>query len=309
MFNVCCLSYKYNRKMNKTEGQQDFFLKCSVSDMTIFQNPRLLIPKSATNHYLWGIKNIRSMRYLVFVLAGFLSLPAYGQLGDQNIGEGLLINLSYAYQIPGEDMSTRFGSNFNLGLNTEYITTKSNFIFGLEGQFLFGNNVKTDVLASLRTPEGSIIADDRTIANILLRQRGFYFGGLVGKIFSLSPSNPRSGIRITLGAGLLQHKIRIQDDPSRDVSPLADEYKKGYDRLTNGLALTQFIGYQLLSRNRRVNFYIGLELTEGFTQSRRDFNFDTRDVNTETRFDLLYGIRAGWVVPFYFGDGSDEIYY
>lgn len=246
--------------------------------------------------------------FFVCILMAYSSFT-FGQAGVQNIGEGLLINLSYAFQIPGEDLSSRFGSNFNLGLNTEYITNKSNFIFGLEGQFIFGNNVKTDVLANLRTPQGDIIADDKTIANILLRQRGFYVGGLIGKIFSLSPSNPRSGIRLSLGVGLLQHKIRIQDDPTRDVSPVAGDYKKGYDRLSNGFALTQFIGYQLLSTNRRMNFYIGFELTEGFTQSRRDFNIDTRDVETERRFDVLYGFRAAWVVPFYFGSGSEEIFY
>lgn len=246
--------------------------------------------------------------FFVCILMAYSSFT-FGQAGVQNIGEGLLINLSYAFQIPGEDLSSRFGSNFNLGLNTEYITNKSNFIFGLEGQFIFGNNVKTDVLANLRTPQGDIIADDKTIANILLRQRGFYVGGLIGKIFSLSPSNPRSGIRLSLGVGLLQHKIRIQDDPTRDVSPVAGDYKKGYDRLSNGFALTQFIGYQLLSTNRRMNFYIGFELTEGFTQSRRNFNIDTRDVETERRFDVLYGFRAAWVVPFYFGSGSEEIFY
>lgn len=248
-------------------------------------------------------------RILFFVLFVWQVQLLPAQVGAQNLGEGLLINLSYAYQIPSADLSSRFGNNFNLGLNTEYITSKSNLIFGLEGSFIFGNQVKTDVIANLRTPEGWILANDGTVAEILLRQRGFYIGGLVGKIFSLSKSNPRSGIRITLGAGLLQHKIRIQDDPTRDVSALSDVYKEGYDRLTNGLALNQFIGYQLLSQNRRINFYIGLELTEGFTRSRRNFNFDTREAENQNRFDFLYGFRAGWVLPFYFGEGSDEIFY
>ena len=133
-------------------------------------------------------------------------------------------------------------------------------------------------------------------------------GALIGKLFSLSDVNPRSGIRFTISSGLLQHKIRIQDDPVRDVPQLSTEYRKGYDRLTNGLTFNEFIGYQMLSRNRRINFYAGLEFTQAFTKSRRDFNFDTMTAETENRVDLLYGFRVGWVLPFYFGNAGD-IYY
>jgi hypothetical protein len=93
------------------------------------------------------------------------------------------------------------------------------------------------------------------------------------------------------------------------VPQLTGNYKKGYDRLTNGLAINEFIGYQMLSTNKRVNFYFGFEFTQGFTQSRRDFDFDTRSADTQKRFDSLMGIRAGWILPFYVGKGAAEIYY
>lgn len=226
-----------------------------------------------------------------------------------NKGEGLLVKITYAYQSPAGDLLDRFGNNFSVGLGLDYITSESNWIIGIDGSLIFGNEVKTDVLSNLRTPEGFIIANDRVPADIQLRQRGFYVGGLIGKIFPLSEVNKRSGIKVTLSMGLLQHKIRIQDDPVRAVSQLTDEYKKGYDRLTNGLALNEFVGYQLLSTNGRINFYAGLDLTQGFTRSRRDFNFDTRDTETENRIDLLIGFKVGWILPFYFGKGSEEIYY
>jgi hypothetical protein len=109
--------------------------------------------------------------------------------------------------------------------------------------------------------------------------------------------------------GLFQHKIRIQDDPQVVVSSLAGDYKKGYDRLTNGLAITEFIGYQHFAKNRLINFYAGIELTQGFTQNRRDYNFDTFERDDAKRFDGLVGFKLGWVLPFYLSDNPDEIFY
>jgi len=226
-----------------------------------------------------------------------------------NKGDAILVSVNYAVQWPGADLRSRFGFNFNVGGMLEYITYESNWIFGLQGGYLFGNTVKEDVLLPLLTFDGGIIGNDRRFADIQLRQRGFFVGGHVGKLVNIGAANPRSGLRLSLGAGLLQHFIRIQDDPNRSVFQLSPEYKKGYDRLANGFALQQFIGYQVLSRNKLINFYIGGEFTQGFTRNRRSFDFnERRDINSQ-RIDLLYGIRVGWILPFYFGRGSDEIYY
>jgi hypothetical protein len=74
---------------------------------------------------------------------------------------------------------------------------------------------------------------------------------------------------------------------------------KGYDRLTNGLSLNQFIGYYHLSNNRLINFYIGAQGTEGITQSRREWNLDTQTHDTAKRLDMLFGLRAGWILNLY----------
>ncbi len=226
---------------------------------------------------------------------------------DTNAGSVLLAGITYGGHIPGGDLADRYGNAFDLGLELDFIT-QNNLIFGLESALLFGRNVKEDVLANLRTPDGGIIGNTRSYANVVLRERGLYIGGLAGKLISLSQHNKRSGIRLTLGLGMLQHKIRIQDDPQSFVPQLDSEYKKGYDRLSNGLALTQYIGYQLLSTNRLVNFHAGLEFRQAFTKSRRDFNFDTRSIESDNRLDLTFGFKVGWFLPFYIGQ-ADTIYY
>ena len=222
---------------------------------------------------------------------------------------GILADFSYAAQLPGGDLSDRFGYNFSAGIGASYITSGKSWIFGLETHFLFGDQIKEDVLATLRTPEGFLIGNDKSFTEILLRQRGLYVGANIGKIISLLPGNPRSGIRWSLGIGLLQHKIRIQDDPIRVVPQIAGEYKKGYDRLTNGLTIKEFIGYQHLDPNRRINFYAGFEFYQGFTRSRRSFQFDIRKQNDENRLDLLAGFRIGWILPFYFHPKDRDIFY
>lgn len=234
-------------------------------------------------------------------------LSLLGQIAQSNDIPVLLTSISYAYQLPGGDLADRFGSNFDIGLAATWLTAKSDILLGLEGGILFGNSVKEDVVASLRSPAGFIIGTDKSVASVALRERGFYTGALLGKIFSGASSKSRSGIRATLGAGLLQHKVRIQDDSQR-VPQLAEPYVRGYDRLTNGLALRQFIGYQFLSSDRQLNFFGGFEFTQAFTQNRRTVNFDTRSGDDTKRLDLLFGIRLAWILPFYFGDG-DEIRY
>ncbi|MCP3928456.1 MAG: hypothetical protein GY705_05075 [Bacteroidetes bacterium] len=250
------------------------------------------------------------MKFLFIPFIIVLSVQvSLSQEAAANSGNALLVKISYGAQRPGGHLSDRFGNNLNVGGGAEWITAKNNFLFGLDGGFLFGNTVKQDVLANLRTEEGSIISNDRVYANIELRERGIQLGVFVGKLFSLSNKNPRSGIRITVGGGLLQHKIRIQDDPIKTVSQLSGEYKKGYDRLTNGFALTEFIGYQILSANRQINFYAGFEFVQGFTKDRRDWDYYEQQKLEVDRLDQLYGFKVGWILPFYIGQNPEEIYY
>ncbi len=226
----------------------------------------------------------------------------------QNDGSILLLNFGYGGQLPGRDMAVRFGGNFLAGLNMDYYT-KNNWIFGLQGDFLFGKEVKTDVLENLRGNEGYVYADDGGFADVQLRERGLVLSGHIGKVIPVSANNKRSGIRISAGAGMMSHKIRIQDEPQVFVSSLSGSYKKGYDRLANGLVLTEFIGYQHIANNRLVNFSIGVELYQGFTKGRRSFNFDTQLPGLEKRLDLLYGYRLTWTLPLFIGENPDEINY
>lgn len=224
-----------------------------------------------------------------------------------NEGRALLIDINYGYALPFGDMKDRFGRNFDVGGGVEMMLGGSNWIFGLAGGVLFGNTVKDDVLVNLRTPEGEIIGSNAAWADVRLKERGFHAEARFGKLIPLIADNKRSGLRVVLGLGLLQHKIRLQEDATSFVPQILKDYGKGYDRLSNGLMISEFIGYQHLAKNKLVNFYAGFELTQAFTQNRRDWDFTTKtSSDTSTRTDLLVGIKAGWVLPFYTGTKHAE---
>ena len=244
------------------------------------------------------------MKIWYFAVLSLLFISDFGHAQIKgNRGNALNVNMNYGYQIPGGDLSSRFGANHGIGGGVDYLTEK-NWIFGVNINWLFSSNIKEDVLSNLRNVNNVFIGNNGSVGNILLRMRGVYAAGYLGKLIPISSKKKRSGIRITVGGAFLQHRIRIQDDAEVPVASLRDEYAIGYDRLTNGPALNQFLGYQYLSKNRRINFYLGLESTQGFTTSVRGYNFDTRSFDTDTRLDVLYGLRLGWVLPFYLG-GSD----
>jgi len=217
----------------------------------------------------------------------------------------VLLQLGYAFQLPAADLASRYGSNFALSGGTQYLWP-SNFMVGVEYQFLFGSQVKIDVLASLRGPEGLIIGRDMQFASVFLRERGYTLKASAGYLLAGPSEKARQGLLLQFGLGYLTHRIRIVDDFD-SVTQLSGDLIKGYDRKSGGLALSQYIGYLYLDRDRLLNFHAGIELTEGFTKSVRKFNYDTQMPDTDRRFDLLLGAKVGFIIPI--GKNERVIYY
>lgn len=252
------------------------------------------------------MKNFFLLIICVFGVSNLVAqnFPEHPDESERNKGKAILVHLAFGAHQPFGDMADRFKWDANFGGMLEF-ATNNNYLLGVEGYYMFGSNVKEDPLAILRTPEGDIIGNNRLVASVVLRERGYYTGALIGKLFTFNEK--RAGLRVTLGAGLLRHWIRVQDDNS-SVTQLTGDYKKGYDRLTGGLALNQFIGWQNLAANRRSNWLIGLEFNEGFTNTLRDWDFTEMRKLDQSRLDLRIGLRVAWTLPFYTGN-AEKIYY
>lgn len=238
----------------------------------------------------------------LLLLSGFLLSSglcrAQSNVGDSAMNIPMLY-AAYTHQWPGGDMKDRFGNNSNI--NGGFLFKhKSNWIFGADYNYLFGNKIKggDSLFSAIDTPDGYIIDRNGELTNALIWERGYFISAKFGKIFPVISPNPNSGPMLMASIGFMQHKIRI-DVPGNTAPQLEGEYLKGYDKLTNGLGISEFIGYMYMGNQRLVSFFGGVEFTQAFTQSRRsyDFNLGARD-NTK-RLDLLWGVKVGWIIPFY----------
>jgi hypothetical protein len=219
-----------------------------------------------------------------------------------------MITVNYAFQLPGGDLAKRFGDNSSIG-GSFMIKTKSNYLLGLDGNFIFSGQIKEDSLFSnISTIDGHIITANGEFADVRTYERGFTTSFKAGKIFPLLGPNPNSGFVFIGSVGLLQHKIRIET-PGNTVPELKGDYKKGYDHLTNGLCISEFVGYMYLGNKRLVSFYAGFEFIQAWTQCRRDYNFSTMTRENNKRFDLMNGIKVGWIIPFYVRTSKNYYYY
>ncbi len=238
-------------------------------------------------------------RNFLFILLVILSLKATAQVSikDSSIATPL-IGVSYSYQMPASDMADRFGNNSAIQLNVDYKTQKQ-WIFGVNGSYFFGKSInEKGIFDSIVTSDGNIINRNGEFADIRLYERGFTISATGGRMFAFKKPNPNSGIVVNFGVGFIQHKIRIETI-GNNVPQLSTEYKKGYDRLTNGILLSENIGYLYLSNNRLLNFYFGFECMQGFTKSRRSYDYDLMKQDTKKRLDILYGGKIAWILPLY----------
>jgi hypothetical protein len=234
-------------------------------------------------------------RYIFITLLSALSFAVLAKDPD-SVKVKMAFSVQYGYHLPGGDLEKRFGENSSVG-GKLFFSHKSGFFWGAEGNFLFGGQVlENGILDSLKGNDGYIIDGNGMYAEIYLYERGFDMAVLAGWVIPLVKSQPKSGLVLSASCGLLQHKIRIENKDNT-APQIKGDYKKGYDRLTNGLCLKEYIGYQYMSNHRLLNFTMGLEFTQAWTQNRREYNFDTRTKDISKRLDLLSGIRVGWIIP------------
>lgn len=232
-----------------------------------------------------------------FLLTSALNLSAQVSVKDSSIYTPL-IGFSYAYQMPAGDLSQRFGNSSAIQLNLDFKTRKQ-WVFGVSGSYFFGKEIREKaIFDSLTTTSGNIIDQSGQYADIRLYERGFTVSANAGRLFAFKKPNPNSGILLNIGLGFMQHKIRIETI-GNNVPQLTKEYKKGYDRLSNGILLTENLGYLYLSNNRLVNFYFGFECMQGFTKNRRSYDYDLMKQDSKKRLDILYGGKIAWILPLY----------
>ncbi|MBA2611269.1 MAG: hypothetical protein H0U95_04805 [Bacteroidetes bacterium] len=243
------------------------------------------------------------MKFLMLFI--FCSFFSFSQIDSAKIFVPL-VGIHLGGHIPAGDLAQRFGPDLNLG-GAFMLKTKRNWLFGVESNYFFGRNVRENVLTQLRNADGAIVDNEGFPADLRITERGVGIHLTGGKILNFLSPNPNSGLMLSVGAGYLHSKIKLYDAQQK-IAAVKGDLAYGYDRLSGGISLTQFVGYMFISDNRLLNLYFGFEGYQAFTHSIRKLNYDTGLPDTKKRLDMLYGFRFGWILPLY-KKKPNEFYY
>jgi hypothetical protein len=244
---------------------------------------------------------------LIFLLSATV-LNAQRNVRDSIIGTPM-IGVHYGANWTAGDLTERYGFMNHIGILAGYKTNK-NWFWGLDANYLFGNQIRlTGLFDHLVDSYGNITDVNGEIAKVLVYSRGVNVNFACGKIIPILNPNENSGFFVHAGVGYLLHKLRVETQ-DQVVPQLELDYKKGYDRLTVGVNFHQFIGYSFMANSGFFNFYGGFYIQEGFTKNMRAIFFDQPNtrVSTATRLDIQYGAKLGWMIPFYKRQPKDFYY-
>lgn len=218
------------------------------------------------------------------------------------------LNIGIELQKPLLDLDERYGgfSVLNVGVNSKTI---QNIVYNFSYNFILGNKVLQDDLGYLFLNSDSIITGlngQRAVVGVF--QRGYKINFGVGKIVK-QIKNKNSGILVELNTGIISNRISYKDG-TENFSFLSDAYMRGFDKLSRGFYLEEFVGILFFDNKKLINFKFGLNFVQGFTSDKRA-NFYASDFEPiQNRKDFSIGLKANWIIPFFYSkEKSTERYY
>lgn len=196
------------------------------------------------------------------------------------------------------ELSMRFGAGGVFGAGA-HVKFRSNWYTGVNANFAFGLTLKEPgVLSNLLTPAGQLIDNEGQVALLTLSGRSGLFTVDGGRLFPMRGRNPNTGVLLMVGVGSVHHRVHFENTENR-ITQLEQPYLSGYDRLTWGVAVREFVGYWHMSDNGLVNWFGGVEWWQGQTWPQRPMNFDTQQVEVGPRRDAFVSVQAGWIFHIY----------
>ena len=203
---------------------------------------------------------------------------------------------NYNYQVPIGSLSNTYGNNSAIGASY-FVEKNNNIIFGIEGSYLFGNNIKdTTIFENISTSTGAIIGSDGRYTDIKLMQRGCDAYIFVGYAFHPSKNN-LSGIYISQGIGYLQHKIFI-DTKNQNVPQLNENMKEGYDQFSNGISTKFAIDFKYYHKKGRFQISSGFNYIMAHTKNQRLYDFvNQKYYDSLKKWDKLLGFKIEVIIP------------
>jgi len=226
----------------------------------------------------------------------------------------LFLNPNFTYNLVLADLKKSYGNNLALGADIG-TKLKSNWSIDVGFKFYFGGGVDTSVFNEtfkhLMNEDGDFITKKGTATQAIhssVEFRGFSFHLQGGKVIPIFKRYRNSGIWLKAGIGVTQHYMYIKNADDDEVLSLSGDYKKGYDKLTIGFSLYQFVGYVHMNRKNLFCMYGGVEFMENFSKRQRDFDFNLMQKDNSKFFEAMIGFKIGWIIPLYRHD-PDKIFH
>ena len=242
-------------------------------------------------------------KHSIIAICVFCSISTFAQFSEKDTSNNeFLTPIGIGFNHLQGSFSNRF-TNFKSFHSGLLYKNRKQFVFGIQGSYLFGANLKdSSMFEGIINENGTIVGGTGVPSIIEFGGRGFQVKGSFGKIFTLWDKNPNNGLLLLSSLGLLQHKIFV-NIPENDIPQLNKVYRKGYDRLSNGLELSQFIGYIHLAESKEggrqmfvPTYFFGIEVSNAWIQNRRSWNYDQIKQDTKLHYDQMVNFKFGWLI-------------
>ena len=100
------------------------------------------------------------------------------------------------------------------------------------------------------------------------------------------------------------------DTKNQNIPQLDEDYKKGYDRLANGISSKWEAIYRYYDKSGKFQMYAGMNMTVAYTKNRRPYLFDKMEYTpNKGSWDNLLGINMGVIIPIHRKNEEEFHYY
>ena len=220
-----------------------------------------------------------------------------------------LPTISVGFYGPFQDMATRVPWAGQVGLEVAG-QLKWHVYLSAGATFFFADGARENPIGPNLLSYGQLIDENGRLIDFNVSMRGFTIPFRLGYVFHKARfklTNPNCGLFLEAGIQYIRHQLYIAT--SRGLPLLAGDYRYGYDRLTDGAGALFSLGYRHFGNRRLANFFVAVDAQLNFTQNRRGYNYDQRQVDTRQRNDFLVGLRLGWHIPVYKQASQEDYYY
>lgn len=211
------------------------------------------------------------------------------------------------------------GPYLNFAVEWDY-KMRNGWMPSMDGDLWFGYNSdnlkdRAERMGDIFTSQGYLMSWSGYDGVVTMYNRGFAVRLGIAKLFPMLKKNPDSGLLLKLSAGwMMQKTVHTQDMNESKVPQLGEKYIKLYDHLRHGVIATQGVGFLFMSnRSTYVNVKVMLEVSECWSWSTRPYVLDNvmglNGKDESHYFDLMVGLKLGWLFPFTGKTSYDYYYY